>query len=119
GFTLDVAFSADGPVTALVGPSGSGKTSVLSVLAGLRRPRRGGVVLDGGGLFDSERGGGPPPEARARGPALPDPPPFPPLVGRPQCSRPWGGGGTRWWGGGGGRVAEGRGAWGGGGKVGD
>jgi molybdate transport system ATP-binding protein len=67
GFTLDVTFSADGPVTAVVGPSGSGKTSVLSVLAGLRRPRRGRIVLDGVVLFDTERGVDLPPEARRVG----------------------------------------------------
>src|SRR5262245_28169259 len=45
GFQLDVDFTTAAAVTALFGPSGSGKTSVLSVLAGLRRPDAGRVRL--------------------------------------------------------------------------
>jgi molybdate transport system ATP-binding protein len=45
GFQLDVAFATDAPVTAICGPSGSGKTSVLSIIAGLRRPDLGKVRL--------------------------------------------------------------------------
>jgi molybdate transport system ATP-binding protein len=67
GFTLDAAFAAGGRLTALVGPSGSGKTTVLSVLAGLRRPERGRVVLDGVVLFDRARGVDVPPERRRVG----------------------------------------------------
>lgn len=36
-----------GSVTGLIGPNGSGKTSLLHVLAGLRRPSRGQVEVDG------------------------------------------------------------------------
>ena len=36
-----------GQVTAVVGPSGSGKTTLLSILAGLDRPSKGRVLLDG------------------------------------------------------------------------
>jgi molybdate transport system ATP-binding protein len=67
GFTLDAAFASDAAVTALLGPSGSGKTSVLSVLAGLRRPQRGRIMLDGTVLFDSQRGIDLPPPRRAIG----------------------------------------------------
>jgi molybdate transport system ATP-binding protein len=67
GFTLDVAFASDVPVTALLGPSGSGKTSVLSVLAGLRRPDRGHIALDGTTLFDSGKRIDVPPEKRQVG----------------------------------------------------
>jgi molybdate transport system ATP-binding protein len=56
GFALDAAFVAGGRVAALVGPSGSGKTTVLSVVAGLRRPDRGRVVLGDTVLFDAARG---------------------------------------------------------------
>ena len=67
GFLLDAAFRLDAPVAALVGPSGSGKTSVLSVLAGLRRPDRGRIRLDGVVLFDGDAGTDLPPEARGIG----------------------------------------------------
>jgi molybdate transport system ATP-binding protein len=51
GFLLDAAFTTSSQVTALFGPSGSGKTTILSVIAGLRRPetaliRVGDRVLD-------------------------------------------------------------------------
>jgi len=38
GFVVEAEFATDARVTALVGPSGSGKTSILSMIAGLRRP---------------------------------------------------------------------------------
>jgi len=41
---------------ALVGPSGAGKTSMLQVLAGLRRPQRGRVVVGGQTWCDTEQG---------------------------------------------------------------
>ena len=46
-FRLDVAFTAPPGLTALFGPSGSGKTTVIGLLAGLVRPDRGRIVLDG------------------------------------------------------------------------
>ena len=67
GFALDAAFAAGDTVTALVGPSGSGKTTVLSVLAGLRRPDRGRVLLGGEPLYDSAAGVDLPPERRRVG----------------------------------------------------
>ena len=39
-----------GQVTAVVGPSGSGKTTLLSIMAGLDRPERGQVLLNGNDL---------------------------------------------------------------------
>ncbi len=56
GFTLDVSFSTDTPMTALVGPSGSGKTLTLRAVAGVFTPDAGRIVLDDVALFDSERG---------------------------------------------------------------
>ncbi len=47
-----------GGLTTLVGPSGSGKTTLLGLLAGLDRPSRGNVYLDGadlGGMTEDER----------------------------------------------------------------
>src|ERR1041384_4437422 len=62
GFTLDVAFSADAAITALVGPSGSGKTQTVRAVAGAMRPNRGRIVLDGDVLFDSATGVDLPPQ---------------------------------------------------------
>jgi molybdate transport system ATP-binding protein len=45
-FELELTLPVERTV-ALVGPSGAGKTSVLRVVAGLLRPSRGGVSLDG------------------------------------------------------------------------
>jgi molybdate transport system ATP-binding protein len=55
-FTLDAEFAADGRFVALFGPSGSGKTSLINVIAGLTRPGRGRVVIDGRALVDTARG---------------------------------------------------------------
>ena len=54
-FTLDVAFETGDGVTALFGRSGSGKTTVVTMVAGLTRPRHGRIVLNGRTLFDSTR----------------------------------------------------------------
>ncbi|MDX1377055.1 MAG: molybdenum ABC transporter ATP-binding protein [Burkholderiales bacterium] len=55
-FALDVELESAGGVTALFGRSGSGKTSIINVIAGLLRPARGRVELNGALLFDSARG---------------------------------------------------------------
>ncbi|MFZ1106901.1 MAG: molybdenum ABC transporter ATP-binding protein [Rhodomicrobium sp.] len=55
-FTLDAEFAADSRLIALFGPSGSGKTSLINVIAGLTRPERGRVVIDGAALIDTARG---------------------------------------------------------------
>lgn len=51
-FTLNVQLDVEARVVALYGPSGSGKTTTLEVLAGLRTPDAGRVVLGGEVLFD-------------------------------------------------------------------
>jgi molybdate transport system ATP-binding protein len=56
GFELDAAFTMDHPVTAICGPSGSGKTSILSIIAGLRRPDQGTVRLGKSVLDDRVNG---------------------------------------------------------------
>ena len=52
-FRLDFAVSCEARTLALYGPSGSGKTSVLEVIAGIRRPRRGRVAIGDRVLFDA------------------------------------------------------------------
>ncbi len=55
-FTLDAAFDSAGGVTALFGRSGAGKTTLINAIAGLLRPERGRIVVDGDVLTDTERG---------------------------------------------------------------
>jgi molybdate transport system permease protein len=54
-FSLSVQFSAEGAPLAVLGPSGAGKTMLLRCIAGLERPDRGRIVLDGTVLLDTER----------------------------------------------------------------
>ncbi|MFA5956606.1 molybdenum ABC transporter ATP-binding protein [Hyphomicrobium sp.] len=54
GFTLDIAFDSDSPLTALFGSSGSGKTTVLNMIAGVIRPDKGRIVVAGNVLTDTE-----------------------------------------------------------------
>jgi|SRR5215210_2713322 len=67
GFTLDVAFSSDAALTALLGPSGSGKSMTLRAVAGAIRPDDGRIVVDGEVLFDAARGIDRDPQARRVG----------------------------------------------------
>jgi molybdate transport system ATP-binding protein len=53
---LSARFETTGGVTALFGPSGAGKTSVVNMIAGLLKPDRGRITLDGTVLFDSAKG---------------------------------------------------------------
>lgn len=60
-------FKVERGITALFGPSGAGKTTVLDCVAGLLRPERGRISLDGEVLFDAASRLCLPPEARACG----------------------------------------------------
>lgn len=53
-FNLDVTFENDAGITALFGRSGSGKSMTINLIAGLARPDRGSVVLDGRTLVDTK-----------------------------------------------------------------
>ena len=53
-FTLELSVEMTARTTAVYGPSGSGKTSLLEIVAGLRRPRSGRVVLNGRVVADRE-----------------------------------------------------------------
>lgn len=55
-FTLDVAFRVDGSCLGILGASGCGKSMTLKCIAGIERPDRGRIVLNGRVLFDSEEG---------------------------------------------------------------
>ena len=56
GFTLDAQFRVGAGVTALFGPSGAGKTSIVHAIAGLLRPQRGRIVVDGRIILDTDSG---------------------------------------------------------------
>jgi iron(III) transport system ATP-binding protein len=56
-----------GKLLTLLGPSGCGKTTTLRCLAGLERPDKGRIVIDGKVVFDSEQRIFVPPSERALG----------------------------------------------------
>jgi ABC-type sulfate/molybdate transport systems ATPase subunit len=64
-FAVDVKLDVADGVTALVGPSGAGKSSTLMLVAGLVRPQRGSVSLDGATWCDEHSSL--PPESRGVG----------------------------------------------------
>ncbi len=53
-FALDVKFRSQGRLTALFGRSGAGKSTLVNIIAGLVRPERGRIAVDGQPLFDSD-----------------------------------------------------------------
>jgi molybdate transport system ATP-binding protein len=52
-FAINALFASEAGATVLFGPSGSGKTSIINMVAGLLKPDRGRIELDGNVLFDS------------------------------------------------------------------
>jgi molybdate transport system ATP-binding protein len=77
---LDIAFQAPTPgVVVLFGPSGSGKSSTALAAAGLWRPERCRVAVDGVVLADTEAGVWVPPERRRLGVVFQDARLFPHL----------------------------------------
>ena len=52
-FTLSASFVSEGRVTGLFGASGAGKTSLINMIAGLLRPDRGVIAIDGETLDDT------------------------------------------------------------------
>ena len=67
GLDLDATFETDARVTALFGRSGAGKTSVVNMIAGLLRPDRGRIEIEGQILFDGAGGIDVPAEKRRVG----------------------------------------------------
>ena len=54
-FRLQVNFTAENEVLALLGASGCGKSMTLKCIAGIEKPDKGRILLDGVTLFDSEK----------------------------------------------------------------
>jgi molybdate transport system ATP-binding protein len=52
-FTVEASFTSEGRVTGLFGASGAGKTSLINMIAGLLRPDRGKISIDGETLDDT------------------------------------------------------------------
>jgi molybdate transport system ATP-binding protein len=66
-FTLEADFTSEGRVTGLFGASGAGKTSLINMIAGLVKPDRGSIALDGEMLDDTAAGVHVPPYRRRIG----------------------------------------------------
>ncbi len=54
-FHLKVAFEAANETLALLGASGCGKSMTLKCIAGIERPDKGKIIVDGRTLFDSDK----------------------------------------------------------------
>jgi len=67
GFSLNVKINTKSSVTALMGASGSGKSMILRCIAGVSKPDRGRITLNGKVLFDSEKKINLPPQKRGTG----------------------------------------------------
>ena len=66
-FHLRVSFTAENGLLSLLGASGCGKSMTLKCIAGIERPDKGRIVLNGVTLFDSERHIDLPPQQRRVG----------------------------------------------------
>ena len=64
---LELTLEVGSETVALVGPSGAGKSSVLRAVAGLLRPERGRIGVDGNAWLDTAAGVDVPPERRSVG----------------------------------------------------
>ena len=56
GFSLKADLEHPGGITGFLGASGCGKSTALKCIAGIEKPDRGRIALNGRVLFDSERG---------------------------------------------------------------
>ena len=66
-FSIEASFASEGRVTGLFGASGAGKTSLINMIAGLVKPDRGSIALDGETLDDAAAGVHVPPHRRRIG----------------------------------------------------
>src|SRR5260370_9993333 len=78
-FSLQAAFTSEGRVTGLFGASRAGKTSLINMIAGLLRPDRGTIAIDGQVLDDTSAPRHVPAHRRRIGYVLQDPRLFPHL----------------------------------------
>ena len=63
-FTLAVSFESSDGILGFLGASGTGKSMTLRCIAGIEKPDKGSIVLDGVTLFDSEKHINLPPQER-------------------------------------------------------
>lgn len=66
-FQLKAAFEAENETLALLGGSGCGKSMTLKCIAGIEKPDKGRIILDGVTLFNSEKHINLPPQERQVG----------------------------------------------------
>lgn len=66
-FSIEAAFESQGRVTGLFGTSGAGKSSLVNMIAGLLRPDRGAISIDGKVMDDAEAATHVPPHRRRIG----------------------------------------------------
>lgn len=66
-FRLRAAFTGGAGILGILGASGCGKSMTLKCIAGIEKPDRGRIALDGRVLFDSEKGINLPPQKRRVG----------------------------------------------------
>lgn len=66
-FSLHIDFATQGGNTALLGASGCGKSLTMKCIAGIVRPDKGRIVLNGRVLFDSDKNIDLPPQKRGVG----------------------------------------------------
>lgn len=78
-FFLDAEFTIQGDKIGIFGPSGGGKSTMVSLIAGLNKPDKGSILLDGEPLFDSRKGLNVPAEHRRIGMVFQRPHLFPHL----------------------------------------
>ena len=55
GFTLKTEFDSRASSVGILGASGSGKSMTLRCIAGIEKPDRGKIVINGKTVFDSEK----------------------------------------------------------------
>ena len=55
GFSLKTAFDSKSSATGILGASGSGKSMTLRCIAGIERPDKGKIIINGRTVFDSEK----------------------------------------------------------------